>query len=249
MTLRRALLGLRTWRRTRRVARYEAIHGNSYAYRGVTVTAPNWVSVDLKNALIKDKYESEESGFVAAHLPDNIDVIELGGSIGVVSAFTRSRMAKDAKQIVVEAHPALAQVCATNIAPQDPYGNSKVVHGAVSYANSCEVRFSEGRNQHGGKIGTGGERSLIVPTVRLEQLCEDGEISDFALICDIEGAEIELFAKSDIWKTHCRMIVLETHPDIYASGQTHQNELLARIKAAGFDLLDSAGSVFAFAKA
>lgn len=204
--------------------------------------------MDLKNALIKNKYESQERGFIEAHLPQDCDVIELGGSIGVVSAYTRARMGPTARQIVVEALSDLATVCRANIAKQDPNNLSTVVQAAVSYSDAKTVRFMVGDNPHVGRIGEGEGVAVDVPVVQLETLCADHKIDQFALICDIEGGEVELFDRSSIWKTACPLIILETHPNFYEGGVATQSELVAKIIAAGFTQLGESGGVYAFGK-
>lgn len=230
------------------VARYEREFGNIYHFHGVEVEVPNSISVDLKNALLKEKYESEERGFIEDYLPEGIDVIELGGSIGVVSAFTRSRMVPHARQVVVEAIPKLAKICSKNIAKQDKQNRSTVIQAAISYCGNDSIRFSQGDNPHVGRIAGHDEAALDVPVIQLEKICEDHSVKQFVLICDIEGAEIELFSKSEIWKTACPLIVLETHPGFYDRGVSQQQELVKLIEDAGFNQLGETRGVYAFSR-
>lgn len=231
------------------VGRYEREFGNLYTFHGVDVEVPTNISVDLKNALLKDKYESEERGFVDAHLPDETDVIELGGSIGVVSAFTRSRMSPSARQIVIEAIPELAEICKKNIARQDNQQRSTVIQAAISYSGQDSIRFLQGDTPHVGRISQGEGVSIDVPVIELEQICADHKVDNFVLICDIEGAEIDLFEQSTIWQTACPLIILETHPRFYEGGTHAQKKLVELIKSKGFDQLGESRGVYAFGKA
>ena len=241
-------LWFRTWRRTRLVARHEREYGNLYEFHGIQVEIPKEISVDLKNALIKNKYESQERNFIKAYLPQDCDVIELGGSIGVVSAYTRSRIGPDARQIVVEALADLAEICRANIAKQDPDSRSTVVQAAISYSAAKTIRFMVGDNPHVGRIGDGEGTAVDVPVIQLEDLCREHKIDQFALICDIEGGEVELFDQSSIWKTACPLIILETHPNFYDEGGKTQDELVSKIKAAGFEQLGEDRGVYAFGR-
>jgi len=244
------LLWFRSFNRRRRVAKFERKNGSRYTFRSISVDIPKDVSFDLKNALLREKYETEECTFIERYLSPAMDVIELGGSIGVLSAFTRSRLEPNTRQIVVEANPDIAEICRRNIAPYDTMGTSKVIQAAVSYSEKDSITFFTGENPHVGRIGGTGQggKQIEVPVTRLEDICAENGIDRFALICDIEGAEVELIEKSALWKTHCALIILETHPGFYADGTHTQNDLVAKILAAGFRQLDAQRGVYAFGR-
>ncbi|MEM7471497.1 MAG: FkbM family methyltransferase [Pseudomonadota bacterium] len=242
------LLWFRTWRRKRTVAAHERVHGSVYDFHGVKVELPPAFSVDLKNALLKNKYEAEEREYVETYLPQGCDVLELGGSVGVLASFTRSKMQSDTKQIVVEAIPELAEICARNLSTHDTASKSKVIQAAVSYQDAKTISFTVGDNPHVGRIGGAGSRTVEVPVVTLEQICETNDLKDFVLICDIEGAELDLFGASAIWRRNCRLIILETHPDDYANGADDQKALIATIAEAGFHVLAESRGVYALGR-
>ena len=243
------LLWFRSFNRRRRVARYEREYGNNYPFRSIRVTLPKDLSFDVKNALLRNKYETEESGFIEEFLPADGDVIELGGSVGVIAAFTRSRLQPSARQVVVEANPALAEICRRNVASYDANGTSTVIEAALSYSGQETVSFFVGDNPHVGRLGGGADgRTITVPVTRLEDICADHGIGEFTLICDIEGAEVDMIERSEIWKTRCRLIIMETHPDFYDNGVAAQSDLIARILQAGFVQLGARNNVYAFGK-
>ena len=60
-------------------------------------------------------YESAELRLIRKHLPATLDVVELGGSLGVVAAHIGQRLEPGRQLISVEANPALIEALRTNI--------------------------------------------------------------------------------------------------------------------------------------
>ena len=100
--------------RRSRVARHLAARGPVFDYHGLAVTMPQSAGLAAMNALLRGKYESEEAALIAKHLPADLPVIELGGSLGVVSRLIRSRLAPGTRHLVVEANPDLIEACSRN---------------------------------------------------------------------------------------------------------------------------------------
>src|SRR4051794_25130001 len=80
----------------------------------IRVASP-FVKPSTKAALFWGFYESAERRFVTRYLRRDLDVVELGGSIGVVSSLIASRLEGHARLISVEANPGLIDVLSSNV--------------------------------------------------------------------------------------------------------------------------------------
>ena len=243
---------IRDYFRRRRVAKYEAKHGNDYVFSGVKLRLPKSTSVAIKSALLRGKYEREELGFISKYLPADKPVVELGGSIGGLSSFVRSRLNENAKQVVVEANPELAKLCFANVALQPGSKNTSIISAAIDYTGKPFVCFDLGDNEHVGRVNSQGSETkfIEVPVTTLEKLVSENlpEVQEFTLICDIEGAELDLVSNSTVLRNLCTLLIIETHPNFYTDGQTRCDQLIQEILSLGFTELEHSNTVFVFAK-
>lgn len=218
--------------------------GNRIPHRGLTIdTSSPVVDAETKAALLVNGYESAEYRFVQRYLPSDCDVLELGGSLGVISCTIRRRIAADRRQFVVEADPRLAKVLRQNLALNDCARGVEVVEVAISYGAGDTVKFALGERSDSGRIAADadGLPTIEVPAVTLAQLIERHDLTDFALVCDIEGVEWRIVEHDLDALATARVIVMETHgtPD-----HGSHDDLVAAILATGrFALLDRYGPV------
>jgi FkbM family methyltransferase len=219
----------------------------SFAPHGVPVVIPRDADVEIRYLLARGRpYEQAEAELIRSHLAPGSNVIELGGCMGVVSALVRHRIGPDAHHIVVEASPALAAICGPNATRGVAEGATEMVVAAVDYSGAETVTFSQGHNAHVGHVAGPGEGGVTVPAVTLSALAERLPAGPFALICDIEGAELALFAAERPLLECISLIVLETHPGVYPRGEADLATLIAGIEAAGFTLQRQIGQVVCF---
>jgi len=244
---------IRDFFRKRRVARHMKAHGPVFTYHGLTVHVPRDVDVGLANALMKAKYETEEAAFVQAHLPADRPLIELGGSLGVVSALIGSRLAPNVPHLILEANPDLIEICQKNASADGTRTATQVRHSALSYGGA-EVSFMMGDNAHvsrlaGGPGGGGTGRQVTVPAVTLAKLHGDlGAPDGYSLVCDIEGAETDIIANDADTLARAGFILLETHPTFYAGGEAEAETLITTIQDLGFRRIEQRGVVIAFGR-
>jgi len=71
-------------------------------------------------------------------------VIELGGSIGVISCLIRRHIDEDRKLIVVEADPRLVPALQANLDANGCSADVTVLGGAISYGGTDKVEFAVG---------------------------------------------------------------------------------------------------------
>ncbi len=228
---------LRDFMRWRRVRRHVALHGWTFEFHGISVTLPEMDTPGCASALLQGKYEAEEAKLIAAHLPPDRPVIELGGSMGVVSALIASRLADTVAHVIVEANPALLEACALNAAvARRPL--AKVQHAAVAYGGPV-ARFSVGGNVHANRLAREGDTASVieVKAVTLETLWQDiGAPDGFTLVCDIEGAEAQMVATDRRVLEAAGMVIMEMHPAVYQGGVATEDEIIGTLQVSGLHL-------------
>lgn len=217
------------------------VKGDSYTIHGVTLSVPTEVDPEIRYLLARQRpYEEPEARFVKSALPAGTHVVELGGSIGVVSTLVRKQIGPGARHIIVEANPALAVIGNKNASAGANPGCTETIHAAIDYSGADEVMFDFGHNAHTGRVGESGIR---VPTTTLAKVAADLPKGPAALVCDIEGAEFDLVAADADAIGRFDVIILETHPHAYPDGMDSLKSMLAQLSDLGFDTADSAEDV------
>ncbi|CAM8670018.1 fkbM_fam, methyltransferase, FkbM family [Paracoccaceae bacterium] len=218
-----------------------------FSPHGIAVQVPRDADVKLRYDLSRGRpYEHAEAEMITAHLKSGTPVIELGGCLGIVSALIRQQIGPAAPHIVVEANPRLARMCEPNACIGANVGATQVVVAAVDYSGAETVSFSSGRTAHGGHVSQSGDLSVQATT--LSALASNLPEGPFALICDIEGAEVGLIDNESDLLRRVSLFVLETHPKVYAKGEVETGRLIELIKAAGLHQVAQAKHVYAFAR-
>ncbi|SFJ75154.1 FkbM family methyltransferase [Jannaschia pohangensis] len=218
-----------------------------FAPHGVPVTVPRAAGVDMRYLLERGRpYEDPEAALIRAHIAPGTPVIELGGCLGIVSALVRSVIGPDARHIVVEAMPDLAPIARLNATRGAGAGKAEVVEAAVDYSGADHVTFAVGHSAHVGHVAGAGEAGLKVPVTTLSALADRLGADRFALVCDIEGAELALFEHETEVMSRIDVIVLETHERAYPNGKADLEAMCARIAAAGLPEVARIDGVYCF---
>jgi FkbM family methyltransferase len=228
-----------------RVRRHLARHGANFQYHGLSVAIPEDAELSVANALIRGKYEREEAEMIVAHLPPDMPVIELGGSLGVVSRLIRSRLAPNMKHLIVEANADLLGVCRKNASVDAPEGQTEVVNAALFYGGPV-ARFRIGREPHANSLdnGSGEGRVVEVPAVTLADLLRRiGNPPQVALVADIEGAEFDLFRHDSEALRSVQVAIVELHPRDYPKRGLSEHGMLELLEAAGFAVVERRADV------
>jgi len=163
-----------------------------------------------KNIIMK-RHERKEVELIKKYLPPKKDIIELGGGIGFISCLVNKRIKKNQKHIVVEANKEIVPILKKNREINNC--NFKIEEKAYSPTlNNVnfykkEEHLSSSTINPKEKIG-----SEKVQTINLNKICSKYNISDFILIADIEGEEIELINNElDLLEDKCEIIIIELH--------------------------------------
>jgi FkbM family methyltransferase len=157
-------------------------------------------------------YESAEVRFVNGFLRAKLDVVELGGSLGVVASVIGSRIGSR-RLVIVEAAPELAPLIRTNVSRNAPAAAVEVVSAVLDYdvTEGTEVPFLFARDTTAGRVDRTGESGAGVPAIQLSSLLDRHLIEDYALVCDVEGAEWGLLDRDMPALDRCRQLIIEFH--------------------------------------
>ena len=233
------------WRdyfRRRRVDAHVRGNGDRFTYHGIAVEVPKQAGLGVRNAILRRKYEADEAAMILKHLPLDLPVIELGGSLGLVSALIRSRLAPGVRHLVVEANPEIIAICGAN-ACRNAEGCTDVLHAALYYDGPV-ARLAIDPDVHSSVLGDGGARTVEVPAVTLAALHERiGAPEHFALVSDIEGGELPIFTRSDPALASAQVIIAELHDQAYRGAGSSERQVLEQCEALGFKLVDRQADV------
>ena len=220
------------------LGRWVELRGNTARIEGCTFTvASPAIPTGLKALFLFDRYERGERDALRRFLDPDVPVVELGGAIGVLACLTNRRLRDPARHVVVEANAALLPVLEANRARNGC--RFVVLHRALAYGGPTvefhqDADFLAGSTLAGG-AGRGGRprRTVRVPAVGLGEILDAHGFARCTLLCDVEGAEVELVAHElDVLRERVGTIILETHPA--QVGEAATRTMLARLADAGF---------------
>ena len=188
--------------------------GSVLQYRGLNVPIRRaGMNQDVLLALWYDLYEAPEIGGLSRAIQPGDRVLELGAGLGIVSALAGRATGPSGTVLSYEANPALL---ADTQAFLDANGvsNVKLVHAVL--VNDPDLRPREfhlagsfAESSLLGAEGRGSRGTVEVPADSLSRVLD--EFQPDVLICDIEGAEVELFPTFP--PSTLRAAVIELHPD------------------------------------
>lgn len=198
-------------------------------------------------ALAQGTYEFEERYFVNSYVDCNVPVVELGGSYGVVSGQIARRLNGLQKHIILEAIPDLVPIIEKNIGGS--LGKDTFIHNAALGYSGEFIEFEVKASVHSSRISsgsplTGSDHLITVPTVTLKDLLSryavDGE---YCLVCDIEGAEFELFKNEPEVLRRCVLAIVEFHPAVFSEMRKSTVQFFELIEASGLSIVERRNSV------
>lgn len=191
-----------------------------FSYQGLVVPLHrSGMNDGVRNALYFNLYELPEINGLTSVIRPGDRVLELGAGLGIISALAGRAAGPSGRVLSYEANSALladtqaffaengvANVTLVNavlVTEQDP--KPRQFHLAKSFAESS-LLGAKGRGERG---------TVTVPAESLSRVLLD--FKPDVLICDIEGAEVELFPMFPA--STLRAAVVELHPDRLSPGQ------------------------------
>jgi len=207
------------------------------------------VPPSVPGRIVLHSYESAEIRMIKRHLRADLDVVELGSSLGVTSVLVGRRLDPHRRLICVEANAALHPVLAANLR-RNGLDRTEIVGRAISY-DGPEVGLRLGRGSSDTRLaGPGDPDGSPVRTTTLGELLDRFAIDRYALVCDIEGAELAIIEQDGDALARCQQLLIELHDTVDAGGRpVLARDLRERLLLAGFRLQDEHGNVAVFDRA
>lgn len=222
---------------------------NRIRNKGVIIdTSPREFTEVVKAQLAFGIYESAEIRFIRKYLRGRSRVLELGASLGVTGAHILDVVAPGAEVVCVEANPNLMATLQATTATAAERTGAKVItiHGAVPPdpdVRSASVTLTLGSSHLGSRIGSAADpgRQLRVPAVELAEVVRGW--ADYALVCDIEGAEAALILSAQPVLTGASRLVIELHETAYGGAAVTVADLKNSLLSMGFLPIEERGRV------
>jgi FkbM family methyltransferase len=214
-------------------------------------TGSSAVLPSIKASLFWGIYESAEIRFVKKYLRDDLDVIELGSSLGVVTGHISRKLKPDARVICVEANPYLLETLRKNVEENCNGRSVNIVHGAVTdkAEGRTTIDLFIGDDNTASHTGVDPSRAFVtVPALTLSDVVRGQNIRrDFALVSDIEGAEVSFIENDKAALLNCKQIIIELHETIWKGSTVTVDRLRLLLESVyGFRLLANHGPVCVF---
>ncbi len=214
-------------------------------------TASPLITPTIKACLFWGLYESAEIRFVGHYLRRDLDVIELGSSLGVVACHIRKRIDATRRLICVEANPDLAPLIKQNLRINGLATNVDVVSKAIDYTHGSgnTALFVRGRSNLAGVVSlrASANRGLKVDRTTLLQILKESRIGNYALVCDIEGAEAGIILRDKEALLRCKLMIIELHETILSEKPLSIDSLEKSLRSIhDFKLVARHGRVFVF---
>lgn len=187
-------------------------------------------------------YETEELDLIAALMPADLRLLDLGGCLGVVSCVSNRHLTDPDAHLVVEANPTLIPHLEHNRARNG--ARFKIRHGAVTTASS--VTFFENALIVGGSTYRETDRPRPVPALRLEDLERETGVQFNGLLMDIEGGELAFLREHPAFLERLVWVCVQVHD--FIMGDAAADECRERLSAAGLRCVVRRGTVDVWAR-
>ena len=207
-------------------------------------------SFGIKRHLLNKSYEQHERNIVHKMIHKGDSVLEMGGSLGILTFIIANRISKDGTIVMIEASKENYDIASSWLSE---ITNITVRHGIafpVWTANNSIVSKYEARNGSlGGMVhytilDEGKQAQNTVANICIKDICELLAFRPQCLVIDIEGAEDIILTLKPNYPEFIRTIIIELHPDIY--GYEHQRNILKVYEREGFHLALKEENVYCF---
>ena len=184
------------------------------------------------------------------YLNPALNVIELGGSIGVVSSHIVAQLKPSVKLISVEANNRLLKLLQINLSRYSQYkANYQILNYAINYTSEFVYLNLSGKNTSTTTKVVEENTGVSVKSKTIKSIVSELQLGQYALVCDIEGSEIDFILNEDCVLDNCLQLIIELHNTIYMNVNYSINDMINLIQSKHkFKLIEQSGHVFYFTK-
>jgi hypothetical protein len=209
-------------------------------------------SYGTKRALKTGNYEVSERHLLQNQIKPGDVIIEMGGSVGVLTAILGHHAGKNGFVASVEASENITSYSKTWL---EAKGNIKVLtgFGFPVFAVNKKIKVS-GFNQEGGSLG--GRVSFDVSEESneaaegmydIETIMRQCNMMPTMLVIDVEGTEKIIITDKPNYPASIRVILMEMHTYMY--GEDARKQIIQRIVQEGFKVMGDENDVYLFERA
>jgi FkbM family methyltransferase len=201
----------------------------------------------MKRRICAGGYETQERRLLPTFLEPGDRVLELGASVGIISAIALRIIGPSGRLVSVEADKNLAT----------PFQKTLAANGLSSELVSCAcvpiwdsndkvdcftAIERSGNSLEGRVLNSSKHESGAVPMRQAGDICRDLAFTPNAVICDIEGSERIWLQRAAAIPATVEKILVELHP--WLDGPEIAGQTLAGLLQAGFQVRAFSGTVF-----
>jgi hypothetical protein len=206
-------------------------------------------SFGTKRSLVKGNYEVNERKLLKGQIKTGDVIIEMGGSVGVLTAILGHHAGKNGFVASVEASENITSYSKTWL---EAKGNIKVLtgFGFPVFAVNKKIKVSN-FDQEGGSLG--GRVSFDVSEENndtaegmydIETIMQQCNISPTVLVFDVEGTEKIIITDKPNYPASVRVVLMEMHSYMY--GDQARKQIIQRIVDEGFKVTADENDVYLF---
>jgi hypothetical protein len=203
-------------------------------------------SFGTKMILLKGAYEQAERTILRDVLYEGARVIEMGGSIGILSAIISKNIGPLGKLVSIEASEKI-----TNYSRKwlEEFGNVIVETGfafpVFELPSDVHVdSFDETAGSLGGIVSIKKRENQFSASKAsnifdLKTIIEKHKFLPAILVIDIEGSEAIIQTVPPFFPDSIQLILIELHPGLYAKGEEEEKNIINVIINEGFEMSQS----------
>ena len=236
---------VRNYIRRLRLKRYNIVNGNNYNFAGFDISIPDDTAFNLKYSLIKNRYEDSEHKLINKYLTQDTNVIELGGSLGLISKLITNILDPESIFVTVEANPNIISYCKKNIYLKSRSHTTFVENFAIAYGVD-KIKFHISEDVSCSRVANNELiENIEIPACTLASIVNKYlEGKSFTLVMDIEGGELDVFKYDKEILKNCSLAIVEVHSQIINENGFTEEDFLALASDSGLFPIDKDGSVF-----
>lgn len=207
-------------------------------------------SFGTKKALQNGNYELSERQLLKGEIRPGDVIIEMGGSIGVLTAILAHQAGDTGQVISVEASK---KITAYSKAWLEAKGNIKVItgFGFPVFAVNNTIKLI-GFDEEGGSLGGTLHFDLLAHASHvnddtifdIQKIMQQLSVSPTVLVADVEGSERILAAVKPLYPLSVRLVLMELHEHLY--GPVIRDEIINAITVDGFTVKHHVSGVYLF---
>lgn len=210
-------------------------------------------SFGVKRLLVKGEYEHHEIKLLEGRIESADQVIEMGGSVGILTACIASNLGPEGRIVSIEADSKLVEQSRAWLSRQNRA--ITILHGigfpVYQLNQAMHIKdFSNDGGSLGGRVSFATDdtdpavQDVEFPVYDIKTVMDQTEIEPSVLVFDIEGSETVMCSNQPSIPRSVRLLLIELHPSIY--GHEMMESIKSSIVDEGFKLIDESGASFLY---